>query len=375
MLKWLTLMLALFVLAVVVSGWRAFGHRAEGARLARMQRSPQWHDGSFENPQPILSGTGGLSHFFHRSEHVRPSGPIATVTLRPESLAIAPATGLRVTWLGHSTTLIEIDGARVLTDPMWSERASPVSWLGPTRWYPPLIALAALPHIDVVVISHDHYDHLDYQTITLMKDWETKFVVPLGIGAHLEYWGVPASHIVELDWWEDTLVGGLRVTCTPARHVTGRTGIDMRSKLWSGWALSTSRHRVFFSGDTGMFPAMRDIGQRLGPFDLTMIEVGQYNRAWPDWHIGPEQAVLANHVLRGRVLLPIHWALFALASHGWTEPGERVLHGKPAQMNVALPRPGESFEPNSESYPRAQWWPNLQWETAAEHPILSSQCD
>jgi L-ascorbate metabolism protein UlaG (beta-lactamase superfamily) len=369
------LALVLVALGVlVVDGWTAFGARATGARRARMERSPEWRDGKFRNPQPLVnSASAALSGALHASKYGSPAGPVPVAPVDPRRLDTPPASGLRVTWLGHSTLLLEIDGHRVLTDPVWSGRASPVGWVGPERWYPPLIALADLPPLDAVVISHDHYDHLDYPTIAALKDRPVTFVVPLGLGAHLARWGVPEARIVELDWWERADVGGLAIVCTPARHASGRMLVDTDAKLWAGFAFVGPAHRVYFSGDTGLFPAMRDIGARLGPFDLTMIEAGQYDRAWPDWHSGPEQAVRAHQLVRGRVMLPIHWGLFRLAYHGWTEPIERVLAAaKPAGVNVIAPRPGQAVEPAAPP-PLERWWPSLPWKTAAEHPVVSTQ--
>ena len=224
-----------------------------------------------------------------------------------------------------------------------------------------------------MVISHDHYDHLDYTTLSAMKDWDTRFVVPLGVGAHLAYWGVPEARIVELDWWESTHVGTLEIVCTPTRHASGRTLFDKDATLWSGWALRGPAHRAFFSGDTGLFPALRDIGARLGPFDVSLLEVGQYGSGWPDWHMGPEQAVMAHQMLQARVLLPIHWALLTLAFHGWTEPIERtVVAAQAAGVTLAMPRPGESFEPDALRGP-SRWWPEVPWQSAAQSPIVSSQ--
>lgn len=372
----LGLVLVALIAVAVIDGWRAFGKRPVGERRARMERSPQWKDGHFDNPQPLWNDLwGALTGAFHASAHTSPGQPLPSIALDPRKLQTPPASGLRVTWFGHSSQLLEIDGHRVLTDPVWSDRISPVRWLGPRRWYTPAIALRDLPPIDVVVISHDHYDHLDYPTITAMKDWgTTTFIVPLGIGAHLAYWGIPESRIIELDWWERHAVGDLTIVATPARHASGRVPpLDDGRTLWAGYAFLGKAHRAFFSGDTGLFPAMKEIGEKLGPFDLTMIEIGQYHRTWPDWHIGPEQAVIAHRLLKGRVLLPVHWALFTLAYHGWTEPAERVLAAAgDAAPTVALPRPGESFEPSG-PLPGTRWWPKVPWQSGQEAPIISTQ--
>jgi L-ascorbate metabolism protein UlaG (beta-lactamase superfamily) len=295
-----------------------------------------------------------------------------TSPVDPKTFATAPASGLRVTWLGHSTTLVEIDGHRVLTDPVWSERVSPVDGVGPSRWVSPLVPLAELPRIDAVVVSHDHYDHCDYATLAAMKAWDTKFIVPLGVGAHLAYWGIPESRIVELDWWESTPIGDLSIVATPARHASGRTVFDKDATLWAGYAFVGSKHRVYFSGDTGLFPAMNEIGSKLGPFDLTMIETGQYHPTWPDWHLGPEQAVMAHRMVRGRLMLPIHWGLLELAYHGWTEPVERTLAAaERSGSTVVTPRPGQSFEPDAPPAPE-HWWPAIPWETGEQKPVVST---
>lgn len=367
-----SLLLAATIL--VARGWVAFGQAPEGARLERMQASAQWDADHFENPQPLWNdGWGMVRESLAASDHRSPEQPVPVVTPDPASFERPPATGLRVTWLGHSTILVEIDGLRVLTDPVWGERTSPFPKLGPRRWYPPPIALDELPAIDVVLISHDHYDHLDQPTIAAIAGWDARFVAPLGVGAHLAYWGVPEDKIVELDWWESTRVGALELTCAPARHASGRQIFDANRTLWAGYALVGPEHRVFFSGDTGLFPGMREIGERLGPFDLTMIEVGAYGQSWPDWHIGPEQAVVAHAMLRGEHMLPVHWGLFDLAFHGWTAPIERsVAAAEAAGVDLLTPRPGESFEP--EAAPAfARWWPALPWRGADDYPIVSTK--
>ncbi len=372
-LRWGLALFAVFAALAVAEAWKSLGHRAEGERRARMERSPQWHDGHFENPEPLANDlVGALEGMMHTSPDVSPSKPIPVDPIDPKRFATDPPSGLRVTWFGHSSMFIEIDGRHILTDPVWSERPSPVSWAGPKRWYSVPIALEAFPKIDAVLISHDHYDHLDYRTIVAMKDWATTFIVPLGIGAHLEYWGVPVAHIREVDWWDETVLGDLRIVCTPARHASGRQVFDQDAKLWASYSIIGSKHRAFFSGDTGLFPAMKDIGEKLGPFDVTMIETGQYHSSWPDWHIGPEQAVGAHVLLHGKVFFPMHWGVLALAYHSWTEPVERVLvAAEAAGAKVVTPKPGESVEP--EAPPAVtRWWPKVTWQSAHDGPIRST---
>jgi L-ascorbate metabolism protein UlaG (beta-lactamase superfamily) len=208
-----------------------------------------------------------------------------------------------------------------------------------------------------VLISHDHYDHLDRSTIAAMAHWATRFVVPLGVGAHLARWGVARARITELDWWERADVGGVEVVATPARHASGRALHDRDRTLWAGFALRGPRHRAFYSGDSGvMDDVFHEIGARLGPFDLTMVQIGAYGDAWPDWHLGPEDAVRVHQAVGGRVLLPVHWGLFTLAYHAWSEPIERaVVAAAEARVRIATPRPGESVEPAQVGAPDA-WW-------------------
>jgi L-ascorbate metabolism protein UlaG (beta-lactamase superfamily) len=369
--------LAAMVAAGAIANWAPLGGRATGARLQRMQRSPEWRGSHFENPQPIVNDTWSAIVNLSKSDpNVAPLSPPSTFPLEPGRFASPPPSGLRVTWLGHSTVLLEIDGHRFLTDPVWSERVGPVDFAGPKRFFPPLIAIGDLPPLDAVVLSHDHYDHLDYATIHALQVRDSTFVTPLGVGAHLERWGVPADRIVELDWWDSRAFGDLTLSAVPARHASGRLLlVDDGAKLWAGYAFVGARHRVYYSGDTGLCPALRTIGERFGPFDLTMIEVGQYDQAWPDWHLGPEQAVEAHRRVRGAVMLPVHWGLFALASHGWTEPIERaVTAARDANATLISPRPGQSVEPTEER-PQEHWWPALHWRPATEYPIIADHAD
>lgn len=359
---------------VLAQAWPSLGHRATGERLERMKKSKHYKNGHFENPAEIINDYQAMFRGLrNQSDDVSPREPVEVQKVDQALIKTAPPSGLRVTWLGHSTTLIEIDGKRILTDPLFFERVSPLPWVGPTRWYPPLIPLDALPPIDAVIISHDHYDHLDYRTIVAMKDWASTFIVPLGVGAHLAYWGVPESRIVELDWWESHSLGALQVVSTPVRHASGRFLFDRDATLWSGYALISPEHRAFYSGDTGLFTELQDIGEKFGPFDVALIEVGQYHAGWPDWHLGPEQAVTASHMLQAKVLFPIHWGLLALAYHAWPEPIERTLiSAKKTQTVVVAPKPGQSVEPTVSAetqWPR--WWPSLPFETAEQAPVVS----
>jgi L-ascorbate metabolism protein UlaG (beta-lactamase superfamily) len=240
------------------------------------------------------------------------------------------------------------------------------------RFYAPPLPLDALPPVDAVVLSHDHYDHLNEETIRALASRVPRFIAPLGLGAHLEYWGVPAENITELDWWERTSIDGLEIVSTPARHFSGRSLWDRNATLWSSWALIGAERRVFFSGDTGMFPGFETIGEELGPFDVTLLEIGAYDSTWSDIHMGPEQAVEAHRMVRGKLMLPIHWGTFNLAFHAWTEPAERVLAAaERAGVTVATPRPGESITPAT-PHSGQHWWPDLPWKTADEVPIVSS---
>lgn len=372
--RWISVLL--FANALFVSLETCGGAPNANLREERIKTSKNWRDGSFVNPEPLVNDLwGSLASLFSKSEFASPSEPVPVEIPDPNSFLTPPASGLRVTWFGHSSTLVEIDGYRILTDPIWSERSSPFSWIGPKRWYAPLVSFDELPPVDAVVVSHDHYDHLDKKTILLLNDKDTRFIVPLGVGAHLEDWGIPKSKITELDWWESASFGKFKIVCTPARHASGRTLTDKDEHLWAGYALIGAEHRVYYSGGTGLFPAMRDIGTKYGPFDLTMIEIGQYNQAWPDWHIGPEQAVIAHKLVNGKKMLPVHWALFELAAHSWTEPIERVLSkSEELNVNVAIPRPGQSFEPEKETG-FSRWWPSLPWKKESEDPIVSTQTE
>jgi L-ascorbate metabolism protein UlaG (beta-lactamase superfamily) len=319
-----------------------------------MKASPRWAGEGFRNVHPIMPGLRDpdvpmptLTEFLCGGERRVPQRPLPS-TSPLEAWRRKPGGGLRATWLGHSTVLIEIDGLRVLTDPVWGPRASPSRLAGPRRFQPVPVALGALPPIDLVIISHDHYDHLDYPTIRELARRDVPFVTSLGVGAHLEAWGVPPGRITELDWWEShaTPRRGLVVTAAPSQHFSGRTPGTRNATLWSSFAIRSERHAVFFSGDSGLTTEYRAIGERLGPFDLVMLEVGGLHPSWGDMHLGPENALKALALLGGGAFLPVHWGTFSLAMHAWDQPPEVLLKlGPQAGARLMLPRLGEPVEP------------------------------
>ena len=347
------------------TGWLAsFGARASGARLDRMRRSSRWAQGRFHNPMQtatLLRGSAGRMLHMQLSERQPryPRRPIAVVQRRRADFDSPPASGLRVTWIGHATVLLEIGGARVLTDPVWSERVSPSTLVGPSRFFEPPIALSDLPPIDVVLLSHDHYDHLDRATIQALAPGGATFVAPLGVGAHLERWGVPASRIRELDWGERTELAGVTFAATPARHFSGRGFWDRDATLWCSWVVASGPHRVFYSGDSGYFDGFREIGREHGPFDLTLMSLGAYAPTWPLIHMTPEELVQAHVDLKGELLVPVHWATFNLAFHGWNEPAIRMAAAaRRVGARFSVPRPGQQVEPAGlrVDADEEEWW-------------------
>ena len=327
------------------------------------ERSPNFREGVFVNTDPASLFNLDreqqrliLREIFGGRAASRPPESIPLATPR---LIDSQGSGLAVTWFGHSTALFEIEGYRVLTDPVWSHRCSPSDVIGPERMHPPPVQLEALPAIDAVVISHDHYDHLDIDTIiALTRSQWAPFVVPLGVGAHLRAWGIPEQRIIELDWYERTEFDDLTVICAPARHFSGRF-LSRNTTLWASWVLQGPSNRAYFAGDTGYTKSFAKIGTDHGPFDLTLMPVGAYNTAWPHIHMNPEEAVQAHVDVTGSrsgLLVPIHWGTFRLAPHPWAEPIERLLAAaEAADVQVAVPKPGGRVDA-AEAAELDPWW-------------------
>ena len=352
------LVVVLGSLALYVLSWPDFGGSLEGARLERAQKSKQYRDGAFANDPPPPESDYGVNFAEWRGDQVR--RPPAPFPLRRPSLPPTPEPGLRAIWFGHATVLVEIGGRRVMTDPILSDRAFPVKLVAPRRNNPPPIALDELPRIDVVTISHDHFDHLDMATIETLAKRGTHFFVGLGVGAHLERWEVPKTQIHELDWWETAEHAGLRLHCTPARHYSGRKSMG-NPTLWASWVIESPEHRVFHSGDTGYGSHFKEIGNRRGPLDLSLIKIGDYgnDRAWYSIHMFPEDSIRALSDLGAKVLLPIHWGSFVLSFHAWNEPIRRAVQAaKKHGVTMVTPRLGEVVA-IGQAFQNTDWWEKL----------------
>lgn len=356
----IVILIGVYVLFMKV--YPVFGRRPSKVDMRRFGQSPQYAHNKFENPVPAMMnmsfGTtlGILRDMIKGSPHRRPKSPLPM-----EKPQFSMSGDTSVTWFGHSASLLTIDGKALLLDPMFGRTPSPFPWVGKNRYSGGIpFEIAELPQIDAVILSHDHYDHLDYGSIMKIKHLVKRFLVPLGVGAHLIRWGVPAAKIEEHDWWEEMSFEGLEIACTPANHFSGRSTNDRGATLWCSWVIKGENSSIFFSGDSGYTPHFKKIGDKYGPFDLTLMECGQYDERWADIHLMPEETVQAHLDVRGKVMLPIHWGAFTLAIHDWYDPVTRAAKAAEAKgVKMVTPLIGQTIilrGSEVQSYPKANWW-------------------
>jgi L-ascorbate metabolism protein UlaG (beta-lactamase superfamily) len=335
---------------MITFGWlyKPFGGRTSGRKFANTLPTFLRMD--------TREGIKVLWSFLVGSKHRKPKRPLPMQSFDPSSLV--HSSGVKFVWIGHSALYLTWHGKTILIDPMFGKSPTPFPWLAGQRYSGGLpFELERLPMIDVVFLSHDHYDHLDYGTIQRIKPLVKHYVVPLGVGAHLQRWGVHPDKITELAWWEEREWEGLRIACTPARHFSGRRLIDRDQTLWCSWVIGDQQTRLFCSGDSGYGPHFAEIGKRYGPFDMSFIECGQYDRRWREIHMMPEETVQAALDIRTERMVPIHWAAFTLALHDWFDPPERVVaEAERLGVRVITPLIGETLDVTEQRMDTNRWW-------------------
>jgi L-ascorbate metabolism protein UlaG (beta-lactamase superfamily) len=341
-------------------------------RIAMLLQPAQQDGRRYVNSVP--TNVGGLStlfkvgpRFFLGTKARSPRGPLGPFHTDATAYATPPPSGLRITWMGHATSIIEIDGVRILIDPVWDKRASPTTWSGPKRFFPAPLELSELPTINAVIVSHDHYDHLGADTIRrlarLAAVERATWITPLGVGGLLKRFGVSATQCLELNWMDSTQVAAVRVTAVPARHFSGRSLFNRFETLWASFALAGPQHRLYYGADSGEWPGFHEIGAQFGPFDLAMLEIGAFDPLWADIHMGPEGAVrsfhalgehLNGHLREQGLFMPIHWGLFDLALHHWRQPIEKIwlVEG----LKLWSPTPGVPSDVTAGEELRSEWW-------------------
>jgi L-ascorbate metabolism protein UlaG (beta-lactamase superfamily) len=341
-----------------------FGGKPSQEAIIRYEKIEYYKDGVFENQIPTsmdMDAAKMLSTMVDFIKGVPNSRPNFDIPFqRIDSLEICEWTDTTsLIWFGHSAFLLKMDDKNILIDPMFGDVPAPHPWLGKKRYSNGLpIEVEKLPAIDAIIFSHDHYDHLDYGSIQKLKDKTAQFYVPLGVGAHLLEWGVPAEKIHEMAWWEENNLAGIKLAFTPARHFSGRGFGDRFSTLWGSWVLIGAKHRVYFSGDGGYGPHFKEIGDKYGPFDFAMIECGQYNENWKDIHMMPEESAQAAQDIDAKMMMPIHWGAFTLALHSWTDPVERVsAAADKLKLPYIIPQIGEVISLDSGiEIEQSEWW-------------------
>lgn len=359
----MTILIIIAVLAVatvIFMQHPKFGKQPSGERLERIKQSPNYKDGKFQNLSNTPDLAEGTSYYTVTKEFFfgkdKRNTPEQNMPTKKEDLHnLSPDENI-IVWFGHSSYFIQVDGKTILVDPVFSGNASPVSFTTKAYKGSDAYTVDDFPEIDFLFISHDHWDHLDYETILALKPKVRKVITGLGTGEHLEYWGYDTAIIEEKDWHDEVnLNDGFTVTLTPARHFSGR-GLSRNKALWTSFVLQTPTMRLFLGGDSGYDYFFKEIGDTYGPFDLAILECGQYNEYWKYIHMMPEQVVKAATELKTKKLMPVHWGKFSLALHAWDEPINTITEEAKAQ-NIPLLTPmiGEKTDLNSNE-PQKEWW-------------------
>ncbi len=347
-----------------VNFYPSFGGNVSKELQKQYAKSPNYRDGKFVNikdvPKDLSFGeTVKLAYKFFTTKvpEGRPKQDLKVIKLDSSDVA-SFKNDTRLIWYGHSAFLLQMESKNILIDPMFGKVAAPHPLLGENRFNKEMpLEIEKLPRIEAVLISHDHYDHLDYESIGKLKDKVAMFYTPLGVGVHLEKWGIKKERIVELDWWQEAKLDGLLFACTPAQHFSGRKFGNEQSTLWSSWVIASSKESIFFSGDSGYGSHFKTIGEKYGPFDFAMMECGQYNTMWPDIHMFPEETAQAGKDVNAKVVMPIHWGGFKLALHSWRDPIERVVKkGAELGIPIATPKIGEVIKPSDSLQTYEVWW-------------------
>lgn len=338
-----------------------FGRLPNKKQKREYSKLENFQDGKFTNQQASPMEVNYWKIFKELTGKSPNRNPAKNVDIEEiDSLAIVNhnAKSTKLNWFGHSTFLLEIDGKKILIDPMFGDSPSPISFLGTKRYSKELpIEIEQLPFVDAVILSHDHYDHLDYGTIKKIKNKVGRFYTPLGVGNHLFSWGVEQDKITELNWWENTDFDSIKLVCTPARHFSGRGLFDGASTLWCSWVIKGTKDNIYYSGDSGYDTHFKEIGDKYGPFDISLMECGQYNEDWKLLHMMPEETVQASIDLKSKLTMPIHWGAFTLAFHDWTDPIDRMTK-KAIEVNlpVTTPKIGEPVIIGTTTFPKERWW-------------------
>ena len=341
-----------------------FGSSPSGDHLEKISRSANYAENKFINLIPTSMDMNARDMWETMRDFAvggKDRSPVRALPTRFENNHPSiPDTLAQIVWYGHSAISLEIDGKLILIDPMLGKTASPVPFMTKRFVYSNSIDIAKIENVDAVILSHDHYDHLDYPSIVQLQDKVAHFYTPLGVGSHLKRWGVEESKITELDWWESAKLEQINLVATPARHFSGRALTDRNKTQWASWVVQGSKESIYFSGDSGYGPHFKEIGEKYGPFEFAMMECGQYNEKWEAIHMMPEQTVQASLDVRAERMMPIHWSAFNLALHSWTDPVERALkaantHG----VDIIVPFIGERFAPGRRELKISPWWNNL----------------